>query len=57
MSFFSPLLNAAPGAIAQGMLWGIMAIGGLRGRDIHPPFVLPQASKWRYCMTRCMALP
>ena len=27
MSFFSPLLNAAPGAIAQGMLWGIMAIG------------------------------
>lgn len=27
MSFFSSLLNAAPGAIAQGMLWGIMAIG------------------------------
>lgn len=27
MSFFSPLLNAAPGAIAQGLLWGIMAIG------------------------------
>lgn len=25
--FFSSLLNAAPGAIAQGMLWGIMAIG------------------------------
>ena len=24
--FFSSLLNAAPGAIAQGMLWGIMAI-------------------------------
>ena len=28
MSFFSSLLNAAPGAIAQGLLWGIMAIGG-----------------------------
>lgn len=27
MSFFSSLLNAAPGAIAQGLLWGIMAIG------------------------------
>ena len=25
--FFSSLLNAAPGAIVQGMLWGIMAIG------------------------------
>ena len=25
--FFSSLLNAAPGAISQGMLWGIMAIG------------------------------
>ena len=27
MSFFLSLLNAMPGAIAQGMLWGIMAIG------------------------------
>ena len=27
MTFFSSLLNAAPGAIAQGLLWGIMAIG------------------------------
>ena len=27
MAFFSSLLNAAPGAIAQGLLWGIMAIG------------------------------
>lgn len=27
MSFFSSLLNAAPGAIAQGLFWGIMAIG------------------------------
>lgn len=27
MSFFSSLLNAAPGAITQGLLWGIMAIG------------------------------
>ncbi len=27
MNFFSSLLNAAPGAIAQGMIWGIMAIG------------------------------
>lgn len=27
MTFFSSLLGAAPGAITQGMLWGIMAIG------------------------------
>ena len=27
MTFLSPLLNAAPGAISQGLLWGIMAIG------------------------------
>lgn len=27
MSFFTSLLNAMPGAITQGMLWGIMAIG------------------------------
>ncbi|MGN1003058.1 MAG: ABC transporter permease [Oscillospiraceae bacterium] len=27
MDFLSSLLNASPGAIAQGMIWGIMAIG------------------------------
>ena len=27
MNFLFSLLNAAPGAVAQGMLWGIMAIG------------------------------
>lgn len=27
MNFFSSLFNAMPGAITQGMLWGIMAIG------------------------------
>lgn len=27
MNFFSSLLNAMPGAVTQGMLWGIMAIG------------------------------
>ena len=27
MNFVLPLLNAAPGAITQGLLWGIMAIG------------------------------
>ena len=27
MTFLSPLFNAAPGAISQGLLWGIMAIG------------------------------
>ena len=27
MSFLSPLLNALPGAISQGMIWGIMAVG------------------------------
>ena len=27
MNFFIALLNAAPGAITQGMLWGIMAVG------------------------------
>ncbi len=27
MNFLLSLINAAPGAIAQGMLWGIMAIG------------------------------
>ena len=27
MNFLISLLNAAPGAVAQGMLWGIMAIG------------------------------
>lgn len=27
MNFFSSLMNAMPGAMTQGMLWGIMAIG------------------------------
>lgn len=27
MNFFTSLLTASPGAIAQGMIWGIMAIG------------------------------
>lgn len=27
MQFFTSLINALPGAIAQGMIWGIMAIG------------------------------
>lgn len=27
MSFFTSLLNAMPGAVAQGLIWGIMAIG------------------------------
>ena len=27
MDFFASLLNAMPGAIAQGLIWGIMAIG------------------------------
>ena len=27
MDFVRSLLNASPGAISQGMLWGIMAIG------------------------------
>ena len=27
MNFFTSLLNAAPGAVAQGLIWGIMAIG------------------------------
>ena len=27
MSFFASLLNAAPGAVAQGLIWGLMAIG------------------------------
>ena len=27
MSFFATLLNAMPGAVAQGLIWGIMAIG------------------------------
>ena len=27
MNFFGSLLNASPGAITQGMLWGIMAVG------------------------------
>ena len=27
MNFVLPLLNAAPGAVTQGLLWGIMAIG------------------------------
>ena len=27
MSFFPSLMNALPGAIAQGLIWGIMAIG------------------------------
>ncbi len=27
MNFLSSLLNAAPGAVAQGLIWGIMAIG------------------------------
>ena len=27
MAFFSSLFNATPGAVAQGLLWGIMAIG------------------------------
>ena len=27
MNFFLSLLNAMPGAVAQGLIWGIMAIG------------------------------
>lgn len=27
MSFFTSLLNALPGALAQGLIWGIMAVG------------------------------
>jgi len=27
MSFLSSLMNALPGAVAQGLAWGIMAIG------------------------------
>lgn len=27
VNFFSGLLNAAPGAVAQGLIWGLMAIG------------------------------
>ena len=27
MSFLTSLLNALPGAVAQGLIWGIMAIG------------------------------
>lgn len=27
MDFFSDLLNALPGAVAQGLIWGLMAIG------------------------------
>ena len=27
MQFFTSFMNALPGAIAQGMIWGIMAIG------------------------------
>lgn len=27
MNFFGSLLNALPGAVAQGMLWGVMAVG------------------------------
>ena len=27
MDFFSDLLNAMPGALAQGLIWGLMAIG------------------------------
>ena len=27
MEFFTSLLNSMPGAVAQGLIWGIMAIG------------------------------
>ena len=27
MDFLTSLLNSMPGAIAQGMVWGLMAIG------------------------------
>ena len=27
MNFFSSLAGALPGAVAQGLIWGIMAIG------------------------------
>ena len=27
MSFLSALLNSLPGAAAQGLIWGLMAIG------------------------------
>ena len=27
MDFVSNLLNALPGAVAQGLIWGLMAIG------------------------------
>ena len=27
MGFFASLINSMPGAVAQGLIWGIMAIG------------------------------
>ena len=27
MEFFAGLMSSMPGAVAQGMIWGIMAIG------------------------------
>ena len=27
MNFFSALLNSLPGAVGQGLIWGLMAIG------------------------------
>ena len=27
MTFLTSLLNATPGAVAQGLIWGVMAIG------------------------------
>ena len=27
MNFLSALLNSMPGAVAQGLIWGLMAIG------------------------------
>ena len=40
MSFLSSLMNALPGAAAQGLAWGIMAIG------VYITFRLLAVARW-----------
>ena len=64
MNFFLSLLNAMPGAITQGMLWGIMAIGvyityrildvaGSIPGAVFLPFWLVSLPSWRCILSTC----
>ena len=45
---FSTLLNAMPGAVAQGLIWGVMAIGVSWGYDKALPLPIDELIECDY---------